>query len=77
MPSAETTALALDSRHCRAICNEIGERLALVLRPDTPELPPRLAALLQRLALLDDDAPSIVPSLDDMVMAEARSFVRA
>jgi hypothetical protein len=39
----------------------------LVLRPDTSDLPPRLAELLDRLALLDHDAPSIAPSLEDMV----------
>lgn len=60
------------SKHCRAICEEIGERLALVLRPAT-ELPPRLKELLDRLALLDHDAPSIVPDIDDMVMPETTS----
>jgi hypothetical protein len=56
--------------HCRAICEEIGERLALVLRPET-ELPPRLAELLDRLVLLD--APSIVPDIEDMAMPETAS----
>ena len=58
----------LDSDHCRAICDEIGARLALVLRPETADLPPRIAELLDQLALLDhiEDAPSISPSLEDM-----------
>jgi hypothetical protein len=58
----------LDSDHCRAICDEIGARLALVLRPETADLPSRIAELLDQLALLDhiEDAPSISPSLEDM-----------
>jgi hypothetical protein len=70
MPAAESTAVRLDSTHCRAICEEVGERLALVLRPTT-ELPPRFKDLLDRLALLDHDAPSIAPSIEDMIMPEA------
>lgn len=66
----------LGSKHCRAICEEIGERLALVLRPAT-ELPPRLRDLLDRLALLDHAAPSIVPDIEDMVTLEEISPVRA
>jgi hypothetical protein len=59
---------SLESDHCRAICDEIGARLAFVLQPATSDdLPPRLAELLDKLALLDQhDAPSISPSLDDM-----------
>ena len=58
----------LDSDHCRAICDEIGARLALVLQPATADLPSRIAELLDQLALLDhiEDAPSISPSLEDM-----------
>jgi hypothetical protein len=57
----------LDSDHCRAICDEIGARLALVLQPETANLPSRIAKLLDQLALLDhvEDAPSISPSLED------------
>ncbi len=59
---------SLGSDHCRAICDETGASLALVLQPATSdELPPRIAELLDKLALLDYvDAPSISPSLDDM-----------
>jgi hypothetical protein len=65
-PASKATELG--SKHCRAICEEIGERLALVLRPVTSELPPRIKRLLDQLALLDHDAPSVAPSLDDMAM---------
>lgn len=58
--------MTLGSQHCRAICEEIGERLAIDLRPPT-ELPPHLADLIARLALLDHDAPSIVPDIEDIV----------
>jgi hypothetical protein len=68
--TSENTAPVLASRHCRAICEEVGARLALVLRPATSDLPPRLAELLDRLALLDHDAPSIAPSIADMVTLE-------
>jgi hypothetical protein len=64
--SASMHTPALSSRHCRAICEEIGERLAMTLRPPA-ELPTRLADLLARLAQLDHDAPSIVPDIEDMV----------
>jgi hypothetical protein len=65
--ASENTPPELAPRHCRAICEEVGARLALILRPGTSDLPPRLAELLDRLALLDHDAPSIAPSLEDMV----------
>jgi hypothetical protein len=71
--ASENTAPVLASRHCRAICEEVGARLALVLRPATSDLPPRLAELLDRLALLDHDAPSIAPSIEDMVTLEETS----
>jgi hypothetical protein len=69
-PTASILVSNLDSKHCRAICEEVGERLALVLRPST-ELPPQLKELLDQLALLDHDAPSIVPSMEDMIMPDA------
>jgi hypothetical protein len=55
----------LSSEHCRAICDEIGERLAFILKLDKPaDLPPKLAELLERLSLQDCESPSIVPMLD-------------
>ena len=73
MRATKSMTMALGPRHCRAICEEIGDRLAIALRPPT-ELPPRLAGLLARLALLDHDAPSIVPDIEDMMMPEAASI---
>ncbi len=65
MPNQDAAALALDHAHCRAICDEIGERLSEVLKPEALEIPQRLRALLDRLAQ-QEQAPSIVPSLDEM-----------
>ena len=60
--------LLIDSAHCRAICDEIGERLRAILAPETAGMPARLQLLLDRLAEQDRElAPSIVPSMDDMV----------
>ena len=58
----------IDGLHCRAICDEIGERLRMILRPSTTDLPLRLQILMDRLADQDRQlAPSIAPDLDDMV----------
>lgn len=60
--------LQIDSIHSRAICNEIGERLRTILRPETADLPVRLQVLIDRLADHDRQVdPSIVPDLDDMI----------
>jgi hypothetical protein len=67
MPNRNAKASALEQTHCRAICDEIGERLRLVLKPNASEIPPGLRALIDRLAGLDE-APSIVPSIDDMIV---------
>jgi hypothetical protein len=66
MPNRNAEALALDHAHCRAICDEIGERLRQVLKPEALEIPQRLLMLLNRLAKLEQ-APSIVPSIDDEI----------
>jgi hypothetical protein len=65
MPNGSTTVKMLDHIHCRAICDEIGERLRDVLAREALEIPPRLLMLVDRLAQLDD-GPSIVPSIDEM-----------
>ena len=63
--------LQLDSSHCRAICDEIGERLRMVLDHEAAPLPPRLQLLMARLIEQDlIQAPSIVPAIDDMVWAD-------
>jgi hypothetical protein len=57
MPSRKT-ALALDHVHCRAICDEIGERLRYTLRQDASDIPLRLIALIDKLAEMEQ-MPSI------------------
>jgi hypothetical protein len=67
MAGRDDAGMALDSTHCRAICDEIGERLRYALRREVSELPPFLCELVDRLAGLECvPAPSIVPSIDDM-----------
>jgi hypothetical protein len=64
--------LQIDTIHARAICDEIGERLRTILRRDAGhDLPPRLRYLMEQLAKADDEtSPSIVPSLDEMLMPQ-------
>jgi hypothetical protein len=60
--------LQIDSLHSRAICEEIGDRLRIALGPVPRALPVRLQMLMEQLAELDrEPAPSIVPSLEDMI----------
>jgi hypothetical protein len=73
MPKRHAAAIMLDPTHCRAICDEIGERLGQILNRDALEIPPRLLALLNKLAQLEHDqlaelahAPSIAPSIGEM-----------
>ena len=66
MPSANLVQVHLDSEHCRAICDEIGERLRAVLSTNGSELPLQLRRLLTRLEALDWESPSIAPSMEDM-----------
>ena len=66
MPDDPPGQVSLNSRHCRAICDEIGERLRHVLKPDASELPLRLERLMARLQEQDRAAPPIVPSIEEM-----------
>ena len=67
MSRLNISELPLDGVHCRAICEEVGERLRAVLDRDAGELPPRLQALMDRLVALDcQQAPSIVPTMEDI-----------
>jgi len=50
---------ALDQKHCRAICDEIGDRLSRSLVPDRASMPSHLGRLLDRLTARDADASSI------------------
>lgn len=60
----------LDSLHCRAICEEIGERLRIMFDLEATALPPRLQVLMLRIAAQElAESPSIAPSLDEMVAA--------
>ena len=65
MPHGSSTAMTLDHIHCRAICDEIGDRLRDVLGREVSEMPVRLLMLVDELAQLDH-GPSIVPSIDEM-----------
>lgn len=76
MPKQNAASLNLDHAHCRAICDEIGDRLRLIMKPAVSDIPPRLLYLIGKLAELEnialarlDFAPSIVPSVDDMSSA--------
>jgi hypothetical protein len=69
MSSQKALPLQIDSGHCRAICDEIGDRLRFVLDKEPGAIPQRLRLLLARLAELDGvAAPSIVPAMDDMLV---------
>ena len=68
MPDRNAAALQIDHTHCRAICDEIGDRLRDVLGREASEIPPRLRALMDRLAQLEQ-SPSIAPSIDEMIFS--------
>ena len=54
----------IDSLHCRAICEEIGDRLRIMLDREATALPPRLQVLMLRLAAQDlARSPSAAPSV--------------
>ena len=60
--------LQIETSHYRAICDEIGERLRIILDREPAALPYRLQSLLERLAAQDlIEAPSTAPSIDDMI----------
>ena len=50
----------IDSKHSRAIVQEIGERLRAFLQEE-PEPPERLRAQINRLRELEEQSPSIIP----------------
>jgi hypothetical protein len=56
-------SIEIDPEHCRAIGQEIGERLRPVLTPE-PEVPANLEARIDRLRALEGASPSIVPDMD-------------
>jgi hypothetical protein len=76
MPDGLGQNIQIDHIHARAICDEIADRLRVILR-QTCELPPYLSYLMSRLAEIDQQielsqmstmiAPSIVPCQEDLV----------
>jgi hypothetical protein len=69
MPSQKALPVQIDGGHCRAICDEIGDRLRILLDKEAGEIPQHLRLLIDRLAELDgQQAPSIVPAMDDMIV---------
>jgi hypothetical protein len=81
MAKRNAATLELNHTHCRAICDEIGERLRIVLKPGTSAIPLHLLALMDRFKQLEMDsnpylecAPAIVPTIDDMSSATPRDL---
>ena len=75
MSSQKALPVQIDSGHCRAICDEIGDRLRILLDNEASQIPRRLRLLIERLAELDrEQAPSIVPSMNDMTVWPACGF---
>jgi hypothetical protein len=52
---------SLEPQYCRAICQEIGERLRYSLGRTGSPVPVHLRRLVNRFAELDGVAPSIIP----------------
>ena len=53
----------IDQIHSRAICAEIAERLRISLSKDQSTIPARLGKQLDQLREMDEQSPSIVPSM--------------
>ena len=53
----------IDSKHSRAIVQEIGETLRAVLKEE-PECPGSLRTQIDRLRELEEQSPSIVPAAE-------------
>jgi len=65
-----TSTIQIDPTHCRAICDEIGERLRIMLDRETTALPPRLQVLMLRLAAQDlAGSPAVAVAVDDAMAA--------
>ena len=59
-------AVRISSKHCRAICDEVGERLRQYIDRNPTAPSQKILTLLRELELRELEAPSIVPSLEDM-----------
>jgi hypothetical protein len=67
MPTNHPASLLLDHTHCRAICDEVGERLREILGRESSQMPPYLSRLIDQLGKLDRvSAPAIVPLIEDL-----------
>ena len=53
----------IDSKHSRAIVQEIGKRLCAVLKEE-PEFPGSLRTQVDRLHELEEQSPSIIPAAE-------------
>jgi hypothetical protein len=53
----------IDSKHSRAIVQEVGERLRAFLQEE-PELPGSLRTQIDRLRELEEQSPSIIPAAE-------------
>jgi len=56
-------SIDIDSKHSRAIVQEIGERLRAVLKEE-PEFPGSLRTQIDRLRELEQQSPSIIPAAE-------------
>ena len=56
----------ISSRHCRAICDEVGERLLQHFDKTQTAPSQRILMLLRELEAMEAETPSIIPSLDDI-----------
>ena len=55
--------IGIDSKHSRAIAQEIGERLRAVLQEE-PEPPESLRTQIDQLRELEEQSPSIIPATE-------------
>ena len=53
----------IDSKHSRAIAQEIGERLRAFLKEE-PEVPGSLRTQIDRLREMEEQSPSIIPAVE-------------
>jgi ABC-type Zn2+ transport system substrate-binding protein/surface adhesin len=58
--------LRLDHTHCRAICDDIGERLRETMGQESTNMTPNLRRLIDRLDELDNvSSPGTLPLIED------------
>lgn len=59
-------AVQISSKHCRAICEEVGERLRQYIDRTQTAPSQSIMMLLRELELREMEMPSIVPSIEDI-----------